>query len=74
MSRHVAFWVWLGRQADRADLVGDIAREALDAAGKPTTGGIEQQWLDYLSQRVRGPGARDALALAWTEYVQWRHE
>lgn len=61
------FKSWLKRQANRNDMVGDLARDARDDSGFLQDGSLEE-YRTYLETKDACDGAKEALNEAYKEY------
>lgn len=66
----MTFLRWLRLQTDRADRVGDFARDATaDRGNKPRGRNVRlSDWDNYMTSSGASDGARAALREAWREY------
>jgi uncharacterized protein YozE (UPF0346 family) len=68
MSGRLTFHAWLMAQRDRADPVGDLARDARADRDWPARGRTPNDFRRYLDHRNACDGALRALDRAWREY------
>lgn len=72
MSRNNKFYMWIKKQKNRDDPVGDLSKDIIRDVSFPKNINNFKSHKAYLVSKGSCQGALEALFIAWNEYINHR--